>query len=62
MPKAKRVHRERTDDYAQIQQRCRTPEQRLYEGIRSVVLYGVTSQEQAAAGKPHAQDYLPHPP
>ena len=36
MPKAKRERRERTDNYHLLQQWCRTPEQRLYEGIRPV--------------------------
>ena len=35
MPKAKRERRERTDSYHLIKQWCRTPEQRLYEGIRA---------------------------
>jgi putative transposase len=47
MPKAKRERRERTDNYHLIQQWCRTPEQRLYEGIRPVVLYGVPPAERA---------------
>ncbi len=47
MPKAKRERRERTDNYHLIQQWCRTPEQRLYEGIRPVVLYGLPPAERA---------------
>jgi transposase len=47
MPKAKRERRERTDNYRLIQQWCRTPEQRLYEGIRPVVIFGQTTQERA---------------
>jgi putative transposase len=47
MPKAKRERRERTDNYHLIQQWCRTPEQRLYEGIRPVVLYGLPPVERA---------------
>ena len=47
MPNAKRERRERTDNYHLIQQWCRTPEQRLYEGIRPVVLYGLTPAERA---------------
>jgi transposase InsO family protein len=47
MPKAKRVRRERTDNYHLIQQWCHTPEQRLYEGIRPVVLFGLTTEERA---------------
>ena len=48
MPKAKRERRERTDHYHLIQQWCRTPEQHLYEGIRPVVLFGLTTEERAA--------------
>ena len=47
MPKAKRERRERTDNWEQIQQWCRFPEQRLYESIRPVTLYGVTPAERA---------------
>ena len=47
MPNAKRLRHERTDDYAQVQQWCRTPEQRLYEGIRPIVLFGATATERA---------------
>lgn len=47
MPKAKRERRERTDNYHLIQQWCHTPEQRLYEGIRPVVLFGLTTEERA---------------
>lgn len=47
MPGAKRERRERTDNYHLIQQWCRTPEQRLYEGIRPCVLFGVTPGERA---------------
>jgi transposase InsO family protein len=47
MPKAKRERRERTDNYHLLQQWCRTPEQRLYEGIRPVVLYGIPPAERA---------------
>ena len=47
MPKAKRERGERTDNYHLIQQWCRTPEQRLYEGIRPVVLFGQTTNERA---------------
>src|SRR5690349_12110692 len=47
MPKAKRERRERTDNYHLIKQWCRTPEQRLYEGIRPCVLFGVTPGERA---------------
>lgn len=47
MPKVKRERRERTDNYHLLQQWCRTPEQRLYEGIRPVVLYGIPPAERA---------------
>jgi hypothetical protein len=47
MPKAKRERRERTDNYHLLQQWCRTPEQRLYEGIRPITLFGVPSAERA---------------
>jgi putative transposase len=47
MPKAKRERRERTDNYALILQWCRTPEQRLYEGIRPITLFGVPPAERA---------------
>jgi hypothetical protein len=36
MPSAKRERRGRTDNYDLIQRWCRTPEQRLYEGIRGI--------------------------
>ena len=47
MSKAKREHRERTDNYHLLQQWCRTPEQRLYEGIRPITLFGTPSAERA---------------
>lgn len=47
MPKAKRERRERSDKWELIQQWCRFPEQRLYESIRPVTLYGVTPAERA---------------
>lgn len=47
MPKAKRERRERTDHYHLIQQWCHTPEQRLYEGIRPLVLFGETAKARA---------------
>ena len=47
MPQAKRERRERTDNYHLLQQWCRTPEQRLYEGIRPVVLFGIPPTERA---------------
>jgi putative transposase len=47
MPKAQRERRERTDNYHVLIQWCRTPEQRLYEQIRPVVLYGIPPAERA---------------
>jgi putative transposase len=47
MPKAQRERRERTDNYHLILQWCRTPEQRLYEGIRPITLFGVPPAERA---------------
>ncbi len=47
MSKALRERRERTDNYHLILQWCRTPEQRLYEGIRPITLYGVPPAERA---------------
>ena len=47
MPKAKRERRERSDNYALLLQWCRTPEQRLYEGIRPITLFGVPPEERA---------------
>ncbi len=49
MPTAKREQRERTDQWELIQQWCHTPEQRLYESIRRVVLFGLTAE--ACAGE-----------
>src|SRR5256885_15486724 len=48
MAKTKRERRERTDNWEQIQQWCRHPEQRLYESIRPITLYGVTPAERAS--------------
>src|SRR5436189_4697178 len=47
MSKAKREHRERTDNYHLLLQWCRTPEQRLYEGIRPITLFGIPPAERA---------------
>jgi putative transposase len=47
MTKAKRERRERTDNYHLLQQCCRTPEQRLYEGIRPIVLFGIPPVQRA---------------
>lgn len=38
----------RTDNWERIQQWCRHPEQRLYESIRPITLYGVTPAERAS--------------
>src|SRR5260370_20139484 len=47
MPKARLERRERTDNYHLLQQWCRTPEQRLYEGIRPITLFGIPPAERA---------------
>lgn len=47
MPRAQRERRERTDNYHLILQWCHTPEQRLYEGIRPMTLFGVPPAERA---------------
>ena len=47
MPRAKRERQERSDKWEVIQQWCRFPEQRLYESIRPVTLYGMTPAERA---------------
>jgi hypothetical protein len=47
MSKAKREQRERTDNWELIQQWCRHPEQRLYESIRPITLYGIPPTERA---------------
>src|SRR6266851_1595726 len=47
MPGPKRVRRERTDEWASIQQRTLWPEQELYEQIRPIVLYHETAGERA---------------
>jgi putative transposase len=47
MPGPKRVRRERTDEWAQIQQYCLWDEQELYEQIRPLVLFGQTAGERA---------------
>ena len=47
MPKAQRERRERTDNYHLILQWCRSPEQRLYEGIRPITLFGIPPAERA---------------
>lgn len=47
MPRAKRERRERTDNYHLLLQWCRTPERRLYEGIRPITLFGMPPAERA---------------
>jgi hypothetical protein len=47
MPKARRERKERTDNYHLLLQWCRTPEQRLYEGIHPITLFGVPPAERA---------------
>jgi hypothetical protein len=47
MTRAKRERRERTDNSSLIQQWCRMPKQRLYEGIRPITLYGIPPAERA---------------
>ena len=47
MAKAKRERQERTDNWKRIQQWCRWPEQRLYESIRPIVLYGDPAVQRA---------------
>src|SRR5260370_7695732 len=47
MTRAKRERRERTDNWELIQQWCRMPEQRLYESIRPITLFGLPPAERA---------------
>jgi transposase len=47
MPKRKRERRERTHDWQQIQQYTLWPEQKAYELLRPVVLFGETAAERA---------------
>ena len=47
MPQAKRERRERIDNYHLLLEWCRTPEQRLYEGIRPITLFGIPSADRA---------------
>ena len=47
MSKAQRERRKRTDNYHLILQWCRTPAQRLYEGIRPITLFGIPPAERA---------------
>jgi hypothetical protein len=47
MPAPKRVRHEPTDDWAQLQLLTRFPDQRTYELIRPVVLFGQSAAERA---------------
>jgi hypothetical protein len=47
MPHATRERHQRTDNYGLIKDWCRTPGQRLYEGIRPITLFGTTPAERA---------------
>lgn len=47
MTRAKRERRERTDNWELIQQWCHHPEQRLYESIRPITLFGLPPTERA---------------
>lgn len=47
MPKRKRERRERTHDWQQIQQYTLWPEQKAYELLRPIVLFGETVAERA---------------
>ncbi len=48
MPTSKRAQHPHTEDWSQITQLCLWPEQRRYELLRPVVLYGDTPAERAA--------------
>jgi len=47
MPGPKRVRRERTDEWASIQQWTLWPEQELYEQLRPILLFGETAGQRA---------------
>jgi len=47
MPKRKRLRRERTHDWQEIQQYTLWPEQEVYERLRPLVLFGETAAERA---------------
>ena len=47
MPTRKRKRRERTHDWQEIQQYTLWPEQKVYERLRPVVLFGETAAERA---------------
>jgi hypothetical protein len=49
LPSPKRARRERTDEWAKIQQWTLWPEQTLYEEIRPLVLFHETAGERAKA-------------
>lgn len=48
MPLPKRMPHEHTEAWEQIKQLCLCPEQRRYELLRPVVLYGDTAASRAA--------------
>ena len=52
MAGAKRERRERTDNWELSQQWCCMPEQRLYESIRPITIFGIPP------GSPGARDLL----
>ena len=47
MPGPKRARRERTDEWASIQQWTLWPEQELYEQLRPILLFGETAGQRA---------------
>src|SRR5579859_2394419 len=47
MPTRKRLRRERTHDWQEIQQQTLWPEQEVYERLRPIVLFGETAAERA---------------
>ena len=49
MPKRKRAVHERTDNWPQLRQHLKWPEQVLYELVRPVVVFGETAVERARA-------------
>jgi len=58
MPKLKRVHRASDETWQQLELRLTFPEQRVYELIRPVVLYGQSPAERAGeTGTPERTIY-----
>jgi putative transposase len=47
MPRSRRERRERTHDWQKIQQYTLWPEQKVYELLRPIVLFGETAAERA---------------